>query len=1124
MKFAKVFALLLCISLLFSVASAQRLSEVTGTVTDSTGAVLPGVTVVLTDTASGFTKTGITNDLGLYRVIELNPGAYRISAQLAGFKTAVVDVGLETMRITTVDIAMEIGEITESVTVESTGVALEKQSATVSTFLDEKMVESLPQMLKRPLDLVKYAAAVAPRGTWEMLPGYSTAFSMNGVPYKGAEVYIDGGYGMSGRAHDGNADTSPTQHVVKEFRIVQSSFKAEYNGGGGGLIMMSTKTGTNDFHGALWWYHRQKAMDARSYFAPERDPFREHLYGFEVDGPIVKDKVHFMVSREEKRSLTPSGFNITRFKTFPTQAQRQGDFSGKFNSDGTPRIIYDPLTTDANGNRTPFPGNIIPANRISPQSQEILRWLPDADRTPDDPSGTNNFQGVARLGLTSVGWTIRGDWQASDNDKVFVRYISDPIGDESVGSWSAPSFFDSGDLPSDAKLLLDDRNPADPDDWLMTFDAHNQAAGWTHTFSPSLISDFRQTFQYFTQFARNTSQGLGFPQQLGIPVPPQIPSTVDIGGGTGQNDHFPAIGFDGGYNGFGGGWGGGSAINPRTSWHFGDTVTWLRGAHAIKFGVETRRSGHDYFSASRPSGGYNFAARGTAANPFDAASGDAIASLLLDWVDSADITHKTQRNFTASYYGMFVQDDWQVSPNVIVNLGLRYEFDLPMTERNDLISSFDLNLNNPVCNCPGAFIFPTQMYETSKTNIAPRLGIAWNPGGGRTVVRAGAGLYYMQPMIGMNPWQTPSSGRGDIVFQKSLSTPDNGITPAIDGLSAGVGDIPSFELQPGFGAVPIGEAPILSPDYLCCPELRQNPYSINMSFTLQHEINDFVFETGYVGNLVRNLGEWNYNLNQLRPELMGPNAVQVNRPFPQYNDVRQIAVNDKTMTYHAFILKAEKRYAEGLSFISNFTWSKHLGNRAGRFNIYDRKSARGPAVYARRLRFVFAGLYELPFGAGRKYLNSGAAATALGGWDVTAAFIGQSGVALNFMSSPNLTNSFGGESRANLIGNPKGPQTTENWFNVNAFEHPGPFVFGNAGVGILEGPGSADVDFSVAKDFVFMENKRIRFTADFFNFLNHANFNNPSTNICPASAPCTTNLIRSAQPGRRTQLGLQFIF
>ena len=890
MKFAKVFAFLVCISLLFSVAWAQRLSEVTGTVTDSTSAVLPGVTVVLTDTASGFSKTGITNDLGLYRVIELNPGAYRISAQLAGFKTAVLDVGLETMRITTVDIAMEIGEITESVTVESVGIALEKQSAMVSTFLDEKMVENLPQMLKRPMDMIKYAAAVAPRGTWDMLPGYSTYFSMNGVTHQANEIYVDGGYGMSNRAYSSNPDTSPHQHVVKEFRIVQSGFKAEYNGGGGGLMILTTKTGTNNFHGAVWEYHRQKRFDARNFFAAEKNPFREHLYGFEVDGPIVKDKVHFMVSGEGKRSISTTGSN---FRTFPTLAQRLGDFSGKFNTDGTLRTIYDPLSTVVNPDgtitRTPFPGNIIPTNRISPQSQEIMRWLPDPNRTPDDVSGTNNYRGIQATGLWSWGWTLRGDWQVSDNDKIFARFISDPIVDESIGAWTPPSFFDSGDLPSDATLERDSRNPADPQDWLMRFDMYNLATGWTHTFSPSLISDFRSTYNTLTQWARNTSQGLGFPELIGIPQSPQVPSNIEgvkvpagrlLGGeGIGNNNHFPGISVAP-YTSFGGGWGGGSGINPRTGLHFGDTMTWLRGAHAIKFGVETRRSVHDYFQANRPSGGYTFAARGTAANQFDAPSGDPVASLLVDWVDSADVLHVSQRNFKSWYWGMFVQDDWQIHPNVILNLGLRYEFDTPLQERNDLISSFDLNLNNPVCNCPGGFFYPTQYFDTQKTNIAPRLGIAWNPGGGRTVVRAGGGLYFMQPMIGMNPWQTPKTGRGDVTFSKSLSTPDNGITAPISGLGAGVGDIPTFELQAGFGAVPIGETPELNPDYLCCRDLRQNPLSMNLNFTLQHEINQFVFETGYIGNLVRNIGASTWNVNQLRPELMGANATQVDRPFP----------------------------------------------------------------------------------------------------------------------------------------------------------------------------------------------------------------------------------------------------
>ncbi len=1120
MKSRTVVVFLLTLPLIFSIASAQRFAEVSGTVTDATGAVLPGVTVTVTSADAGVNKMAITTDAGLYRVIELNPGAYRVSAQLDGFKTAVVEATLETMKITTVDIAMEIGEIADQVTVEAAGLTLERQSAKVSTFIEEKMIEDLPQLLKRPLDMIKYAAAVSYRGTWSLIPGQSTYYSMNGVPYQAGEIYVDGAYGMSGRAYDSNPDTSPRTATVKEMRIVQNSFKAEYNGGGGGLVIMSTKSGTNSFHGSVWEFHRQKALDARNFFAARRDPFREHLYGFEVDGPIIKDKLHFMISGSGKRSFTPTG---SRFRTFPTEAQRRGDFSGKFNADGSLRTIYDPLSTvenpDGSISRTAFPNNIIPADRISSQAQRILSFLPLPNRAPDDPSGSNNYVGLTANPLALWGWTARVDWQADDDDKIFVRFISDPSVSESIGAWTPPSGFDTSRLPDDAISKRAERNPADPDDWLMRFDQLNQAAGWTHTFSPSVISDFRQTYNELSQWARPLSQGLNFPQEIGIAIPPEIPATNTYG----TNNHFPHIGIAG-YTGPGAGWGGGSAINPRRGLHFGETLTWLEGAHSFKVGIETRRSGHAYFQASNSSGRYNFSSNATASNPFDAASGDSVASLLLDRVDAASISNVAQRNFSTWYWGMFIQDDWRVSPNVIVNLGLRYDFDTPIRERNNLISSFDLNAINPVCNCPGAFFYPDKYYETQKSNFAPRLGVAWNPGGGKTVVRAGAGIYYMQPMIGMNPWQTPRTGRGDVTVSKNLSSPDHGVTPAISGLSAGVGAIPVFELQPGFGAVEIGQPAILRAEYLCCPELRQNPYSIGMSFTLQHEIRDIVLEAGYIGNLTRHLGEWSYNLNQLRPQLMGPNATQADRPYPQYSAVNQISVPDKTMTYHAMVLKAEKRFGGGLAFLSNFTWSKHLGNREGRFNVYDRASARGPAWLSRRLRFVVAGTYELPIGINRAFLNDGLVAKILGGWNTSFAFIGQSGVPLNFYASPNLTGSFGGNSRATRLRNGKGPQTIEAWWDINAFVHPGPFVFGNAGVGIVEGPGSQTVDFSLMKDFNILEGTRLRLTADFFNFLNRANFNDPSTSVCPAAAPCTTNRITGAQFARQTQLGLQFFF
>ena len=326
MKSKTVVVFLLSFSLLSSVAWAQRFAEVSGTVTDATGAVLPGVTVTVTSADAGLNKTAITTDTGLYRVFELNPGAYRISAQLDGFKTTVVEATLETMKITTVDIALEIGEIADQVTVEAVGVTLERESAKVSTFFEEKMIEDLPQVLKRPLDMIKYAAAVSYRGTWNLIPGHSTYYSMNGVPYQAGEIYVDGAYGMSGRAYDSNPDTSPRTATVKEMRIVQTSFKAEYNGGGGGLVIMSTKSGTNSFHGSVWEFHRQKALDARNFFAAKRDPFREHLYGFEVDGPIIKDKLHFMVSGSGKTLLYSNRLTVSHL---PHGGPEAGRFFGQ---------------------------------------------------------------------------------------------------------------------------------------------------------------------------------------------------------------------------------------------------------------------------------------------------------------------------------------------------------------------------------------------------------------------------------------------------------------------------------------------------------------------------------------------------------------------------------------------------------------------------------------------------------------------------------------------------------------------------------------------------------------------------------------------------------------------------
>lgn len=1130
-QLSKVCLFAFCVLLLGSGLQAQ--STVTGVVRDASGGVLPGVEVLFTYEESGFEVTALTNSAGIYRQIDLPAGAYTIEARLPGFKSSVSQVQLDSFAEHTIDFSMEIGEISEQVTVEATGVTLEKQAPQVSTFFEEKIVRNMPMIYRRSNMLLQLSAAVTNATPHIDNPMY-TANTTGGVPNAGQEYYMDGGYTSSSRANQQITDFASNLETTQEFRVVQNSHKAEYSGGGG-LIIMTTKSGTNEFHGSVWEYHRQRVLTARNFFAAEREPFREHLFGTTVGGPIAKDKIHFFFGFESKHNWE----NSVAFQTLPTAAQQAGDFSGKFNSDGSLRTIYDPFSSvvapDGSVTRTALPGNIIPQNRLNPIARQIMDFIPDPNIAPADVSGSLNFRGFSQKFRRVYDWMGRIDSQVSQSDKVFARFSIARWRAESEGAWPGlPGFparyaaADPDNFVSQAKHGVDDINPADPGGRPDTWRSTNLTTGWTHTFGPELVSDFRSSYQRMEQWAAGASQGLGYPQELGVP----IPGVIDL-----SFDHFPAIIVDDGYTMPSPGWaGGGHAINPRDATHFGDTIAWLKGNHSFKFGGQIRYSRHRYFRHPYSSGQYSFSRKASAADPFDAGSGDSIASLLFDFPIAGDIWSIEERRFFSWYYSYFVQDDWRISPNVVLNLGMRYEFDSPVDEHQDLFTGFNTAGVNPVCNCPGTITFGGVdhpyggAHNSTKANFQPRGGLAWNPDGGKTVVRLGAGIYFMPPYTGMGPWNTIGAARPDIGVQRAFASPDNGITRPYGGLTSGLPEIAPFEasqLNPGFGAVPIGDSPILSPDFL--DPNHKAPRSYHMSLTVQHELEDFLLEAGWIANLTRGYGTWNaYNLNQVRPEVMaraaagGTPPTQLDRPFPQFNNVEQRS-SGGTINYHAMILKAEKRFSGGLGFVSNLTWSKHLMQSTNRLqDFYNRARDYGPAADQRRLRFVWGGTYELPLGIGRQYMTDGLAAQVLGGWNLGTIFQAQSGAPLTFSATPNQTSAFGGALRPNLVGNPEGAKNINSWFNVAAFEHPGSFVFGDAGTGLIEGPGLWQVDFSLTKDFVWGEDKSIRFGADFFNAFNHANFGNPSTSIFPAGSPGTTNLIRSAQPGRRIQMALTF--
>jgi hypothetical protein len=460
----------------------------------------------------------------------------------------------------------------------------------------------------------------------------------------------------------------------------------------------------------------------------------------------------------------------------------------------------------------------------------------------------------------------------------------------------------------------------------------------------------------------------------------------------------------------------------------------------------------------------------------------------------------------------------------MLNLGLRYEVDSPMREQNDLIAGFDPKATNPVCQCPGTVTFPKSFNQWNLNNWMPRVGMVWAPKTGKTVFRAGFGRFF-NPPYGASIWGIPGTARPDVARTLSVTSPDNDVTAPYF-LRTGLPGRPPFDpsqLTASFGSVPPGSAPILAPDFI--ENIRKQAYNMMLNANIQRELpNNILLEVGWLANLGHHLDRGTLRLNQVPVERMGPGNAQVLRPFPQFNQVNMFTATIGNSSYHALLVKAEKRFGSGLSFSTNYTFSKFLDD-FNPSNFYNRRLDKGPSGLQRRHRIVLSGVYELPLGAHRRYLNRGVASYVLGGWNLGTLFTGQSGQPLNFLASPNLCNCFNDTNiRPNLIGDPHGPKSITRWFNEAAFQHPGSFKFGNAGPGLIEGPGLTNVDFSLGKDFHFTERKILNFRGDFFNAFNHANFNNPIVTIFPAASPGTTNIITGSRDGRRIQLGAKFTF
>jgi hypothetical protein len=1073
-------------------------ATISGIVSDSTGVALPGATIVAVHTGTGQRIVAISNHEGFYALRPLPIGAYVIEAELPQFqKYRREGLTLTTGATVALDIQLPLGALKDTVTVRGDAPLLSARTSEMSQLIESRAVEAMPLGDRRSMNLIKMTGAAV---FVAYDSGAKPNFSLAGGRTQSQMFWIDGGAGQNMRLGIGQVDVDPPVDTVQEVKILSNNYSAEYGGSAGGVIIATTKSGTNQFRGSMFEYFRHDALDAADFFAPvvdgakEKAPLRYNVFGGTVGGPLQRDKTFFFFSYEGSRRKTGN----TRIMTVPTELQRRGDFSQTFDARGNPIVIYDPATT-AGGSRTAFPGNVIPQPRLDPVALQLVALYPLPNRTPDNVSGANNFAANGAEQLERDNYLVKLDHTFGANDRISGRYLYN-----SDNRFQASVFVEpAADTVTDALRHQ-----------------HYFYVGYTRTFAAALVNELRYTYGTRINHERSLGLGEGWPSRLGLRGVPDeafprfaIAGVAALGATTHERRQFP--------------------IQQH---QIVDTLSYVRGRHALKTGIEIRPSFN--FEVNRPSisGNFSFTTQPTAL-PGRAGTGHGLASLLVGFPNSVSIRETDTLDRSSWYLAAFVQDDWTLSSTLTLNAGVRWETDTPIVDANDRMNGFDPEAINPVSNTPGVVRFAgidgwrPSPYETDWNNFGPRLGFAWRPWNAeRTIVRGGAGISFAHPF----DHGAPSSASLGFEQSATLSTPDNGLTAPFF-LRNGVPplELGSAALDAGFGAVPVGQATTTAVTFFD-PD-RKTGYSRQFNLGIQQELaGRLVVEAAYIGNVSRHLPGPNLPINQIPPDRLRAGVTQRDRPFPQFSNVSLVLPATGRSDYHAAMLRSEKRFARGFSLLATYTYATFLndtdeggtdvGDVGVYSNQYDRAADYGPSGNDVRHRLTLSSVYEPPIGRGRRYLSNHWLGQIVGGWSIGVLGTLQSGAPFTVTTQTNTTNAFSaGAQRANLTGEPALPgneRTLTRWFNTDAFAQPASFTFGNSGRGILRGDGIVNFDVSLAKNVSLASARVLQLRVELFNAFNHPNFGLPGHTL---GAP-DFGVVSEASGGRTVQLGLRFVF
>jgi hypothetical protein len=1090
-------------------ATAQAVyGSIAGTVNDSTGAAVPGAAVTVTSLERKSVDTVQTNPNGNYVKDRLLPGRYEVKAELAGFKAKVVssvNVSVDTQ--TRVDFRLELGEVSETVIVNAAeGQLLKTDRADVATTFETKQLTELP-VLDRNFTKFILLTPGTQKQAWQHAasenPQGSTQTIVNGQTFSGTGWQLDGTDNRD--VILGIVVVNPTLESIGETKITSQNYDAEFGQAIAGVVSVQTKSGTNKFHGSAFDFHRTDGLQARDPFSQSQpDPLtgkfiattKTDQFGASLGGPIVKNNFFFFADYEGSRD-TVGGSQLT---TVPTAAARAGDLSAYGAN------IYDPLTGDP-ANRQQFPGNVIPTGRLSPQALAVLSLIP----LPNRPGIVNNYVGSGSETFNADHFDVRLDNRISDRLNLFGRY--------SYANYTrnGPQVFGAGG----GHELVSLGGASKSHD-------HSVAAGFDYTLSPTTVLDVRFGFyQYFVNVLPN-DYGSNPALTAGIPGlnNPSDPFTSGL--------PLFEINTNSGFTSptsmrFGSGLDAGRCNCPleenEKQFQVVSNLTKVFGNHTVKVGFDIRhatnlrvpsdahRSGQLYFQGpgtEGPNGG-----------------GLGLATFLLGDVSSFQRYVSTSTNAEELQWRHFyyAQDTWRATPKLTLNYGVRLDIFNPQTVNAPGNGGW-LDINTGEIRVGGEGGINLAGNVQNKLNFAPRLGVAYELDK-KTVIRGGYGRSYDTGVFGSIFGHAVTQNL-PVLQEQQLNPPNNfnSVFNLAQGPSAPVFVTPGAN---GRFPLPNGVFTRLLPDTQHVP--RVDAWNV----TLQRQLTDTVSaEIAYVGNHGEGFFGDNPAAGYNNAVLTGFPALNTNQRRPFFNAFGwtqgiDYFCNCATNKYNSLQAKITKRFSDGLSILAHYTFQKAYNHNPDFF--IDQAVSYGPADFGRNHNFVLSAIAELPFGKGKKFAGdaSGVLDGIIGGWQFNTNVVIQSGIPYNISYNNAGSDRDTGPNYPNLIGDPSGPGTKNQWFNAtpigspgSAFARPAPGTFGNLGRNALIGPGFWQADASLFKHFKLGGDTRLELRMEVVNLFNHTNLGQPDGNVGVPGNPNTDAGVISSTAAQYQPRQVQF--